>query len=302
MKKSTKFSLIISLSFIVIGSIMFALGLHYSSKNEINQLAEKSNYIDFNLDDFMLSIGKKASKNVDFSKNAKISSGDFEASYDSKDIESINVEIGVSKLVLNDSNDNNIHVSLTGIPSHQIYVDSSTLIIKGDGASINNKYLVEISIPGNVSFDEININAGAADLNCKNLTCEDFILELGAGEARINSLSVDDSSSIKLSAGDLEISSANINDCDIELSMGNLVLSGLITGDLSIECGMGNTELSLDDAQSDHNYNLEAGMGNISLNGDQKSGFDREYNLDNNADSDFEIECGMGNIEINFAK
>lgn len=301
MKLSTKISLMTSIAFIVIGSIMVALGFHYGDRSSFDQISTNSRIVKINsINDWEINIANIFNEKVNFDENASISSKDSNEVYSISEISNISIEIGAAKLVIEDSDDDNIHVSTTGISLNQIDEDNSNLTIKASGSTI--KSAVIISLPSNASFNEVEIEAGAAEFNCNCFNCDDFNLNLGAGEAKIQKLIVNNSADIDISAGDLTIYSGNINNCDIDLALGNLEFTGTITNDLDIDCDMGNTSITLTDDALDHNYNLEAGMGNITFDGKQISGFGNELNQDNNANSNFDIECGMGNIEINFAK
>ncbi len=289
MKTAEKISLTISLAFIVIGGIMVALGIHYGGREMLNNIYSKYEF-KWPLSDTI---------DVDFDKSAEIIKGDLGDSYNASSIKKIDISIGAAKLLVEDSPDDQIHVSTKDMSSSQVINDDSKLVIKCKGAS-SGKSSVQILIPASASFKEVDIDAGATEFESSGFICENFDLDLGAGEAHIKSLNVSNSADIDISAGDLEIKSGEIANLDIDLGMGNLDYTGIVTGDLDADCGMGNATFNFKDNANNHNYDLEANMGNVNFGNKDYSGFTHKVE-DNGADSDYNVSCGMGNIDINFA-
>lgn len=295
MKKSTQISLIISIAFIVIGGILYALGLHYGG---FDQAKEMSSLM---IDKFGLHVPlNDTSLYFKFNTNEEKINGDYTGNFDLSDVDNIDIQIGAADLKFNDSTDESIGVTLDGMNTSQVYVEDDTLFICSKGSTMKGK--VEIAIPKSAKFSNINIEAGAAEMKNIAWECNRITMDLGAGDAKITSLNVTDSATFDIGAGNLEIQNAVIADMDADLGMGNLEFNGLVSGDLTVDCGMGNAEFSFTDSADNHNFDLEASLGNIELGQKRDSGLGNHIVIDNDADSDYEIECGMGNIEINFAK
>lgn len=295
MKKSTKISLIISLAFIAIGSILYALGLHYGGYDEAKELSSQI------MDKYGLHV--PVADNYlyfEFNSDKEKISGDYTGNFDLADVDNLNINIGAADLKFSDSSNESIDVTLDGMNTSQVYIEGDTLIICSQGSSMKGK--VEIAIPKSARFNDVNIEAGAAEMKDISLECNRITMELGAGDAKLSSLNVSDSATFEIGAGNLEIKNAAIADMDADLGMGNLEFNGLVSGNLTVDCGMGNAEFSFTDSADNHNFDLEASMGNIELNKNKDSGLGNHMAIDNNADSDYVVECGMGNIEINFAK
>lgn len=186
----------------------------------------------------------------------------------------------------------------------------------------NNKKDYEkliITLPQNITLQEVSIEASAAKLNIDLLKCETFDLDVSAGDASIQSLFAN-ASDISVSAGELDIEQYQIaKSADIECSVGDLTFGkkryakenvcsnldvtcslgdadiyGKLTGNTSIECSLGDTTLY-----------LAGGQKNYSVNHSSSSLGDVTYNTEHGSSSDsdevygtLDVDCTMGDIDI----
>ena len=156
------------------------------------------------------------------------------------------------------------------------------------------------NVPDDMKLKDVDINAGAGLLVCEvSFEADDIDIELGAGEMQFDRVKTD-KADIDLGAGKISFSEFIAKNADIKVAMGDLALSGDITGNLSLDCGMGNAALNLSSKESDHNYDYEVSMGNLSAGSVEISGIAGSREIDNTASSNYDVEVGMGNVSIAF--
>ena len=63
---------------------------------------------------------------------------------------------------------------------------------------------------------------------------------------------------------------------------------------------MGRIELTAAGKEQDYNYELEVGMGSVTVGAGEFGGMAVEKTIDNSAVKKMDIECGMGSVEIGF--
>lgn len=184
--------------------------------------------------------------------------------------------------------------------SYQVYVyeddgndvtvkeDRGTLKIiskrkKSDAASAQN-YRIRVLYPKDVTLDELEIELGAGQiLFDRDVETKTLNLELGAGEFT-NSGAI------------------TTREADLEVGAGNMELYDLSAKEINGECGVGDMTLSVTGESADYNYDLECGIGTISIDAESYSGFAKEKHISNGADRSVDLECGMGNISVDFTE
>lgn len=87
-----------------------------------------------------------------------------------------------------------------------------------------------------------------------------------------------------------------------EFSIGAGVLyADRITADqIDIECGAGQVELTAGGQESDYNYDLEIGAGEVTIGGGTFAGLAVERKIDNHAKKEISVECGAGQVSVAF--
>lgn len=157
---------------------------------------------------------------------------------------------------------------------------------------------VILTVPKGVTLEELDITLGAGNATLNNLLVKDFDLEVGAGNMEGDNIQVKQYASIEVGAGNLEVTNFNGKDVELECGIGDLDISGNIIGDSSATTGMGSIEITLDKPQTEYEFDVECGLGDVTIN-------DREYHFTTDskvygerANNYFDLECGMGDIEI----
>lgn len=158
---------------------------------------------------------------------------------------------------------------------------------------------VEITLPKGKEFHKIDIEVGAGQLNADSLTVEDIEMEIGAGSIIVDTL-ICEKGKINVGAGEAIIKDGTSGKLDLNVGLGDLQYNGSLSGDLDADCGMGNMDIRLDAKEGDFNYQIDVGMGTISVDGESYGGMAQKKDIDNDAKADMDLDCGMGSINIKF--
>lgn len=160
---------------------------------------------------------------------------------------------------------------------------------------------VEITLPKGKEFHTIDLEIGAGELNADALYGEELEMEIGAGTITVEDLACG-KAKISVGAGEAIVENGVTGELDLDVGMGDLQFDGSLTGDLDADCGMGNMDLELTGFETDYNYKIDVGMGDISIGNASYGGMATSKEIDNDADAEFDLDCGMGSININFSR
>ncbi len=155
---------------------------------------------------------------------------------------------------------------------------------------------------GDLKAREIEINVGAGECVFEKLEAAESVdISLGAGKITVNALSAKEAG-FDIAAGELRINGADVShETQVEVSMGQATLNGAFTGELDAECAMGNLYITLEGEESDYNYEVDCGMGSISIGGNSYDGV-AERDINNGSSNKIDVTCSMGNIDVGFTK
>lgn len=168
----------------------------------------------------------------------------------------------------------------------------------GIGNDHNN---VTIEIPKGMKFEDVDMQIGAGELRCENITADYLKMELGAGTIDVENC-VSKKTVISVGAGEIIVDKGISEDMDVDVGMGSFSFHGIVNGDVDVDCGMGNVQMWMNNSEKDYNYQVDCGMGNITVGKQSYGGVSTDQDIDNDADYECDLDCGMGNIEIHFEK
>ena len=151
-------------------------------------------------------------------------------------------------------------------------------------------------IPADTVFEIANIVTGAGRFTVDCLSADNMNFELGAGEVTINSLIATKSADIEGGAGKIMIADGALHNLDFEMGVGQLNLTATLTGDCNLDSGVGEMNATLLGNKDDYKLELEKGIGNISVDGDNISG---NSNI-GNGNNEVKIHGGVGSISVKF--
>lgn len=170
------------------------------------------------------------------------------------------------------------------------------IIIKEKKSFIKNKgkYDLKITVPEGFNFSKVEIEAGAGVIDIDSLYTRDLDLDLGAGNVSIDYLNVSNQTSIDGGAGKVHIKDGVISRLDFDIGAGNAIISGDLVNDSDIDCGVGKLELDLLQSEDNYTFNLDKGIGRVTLNNREI----KDGAIIGNGKNRIEIDGGVGEIEI----
>ena len=175
----------------------------------------------------------------------------------------------------------------------------------------NKTPVINIYIPENKKFDEVNFGGGVGKIQTDEINAQVMILAGGVGEYDINNISVGrldingGVGNIKINGevngdfkidggvGEIKIDAIINGNAKIDSGVGNIKIYGQINGNIKLKTGVGNTVLDLSGNAGDYNIKADKGVGNIRLNGNKIE------NVQNNGKYNIDIDAGVGDININ---
>lgn len=208
--------------------------------------------------------------------------GDLEV-YNFEGLTNLEVDASLDEIIIKEYDGTGIQVE-TDDRNDRVRVrqEGSTLKIKSltkEGAVITVYY------PSKTEFHEWDLEVGAGSIYIENdLSVNELDIEVGAGEL--------------ISEGVLTVREMNI-----DVGAGDVNIHALDAAVLEAECGMGKLEINAVGQESDYSYNVECGMGSLTVGDNNYSGISEEHRVSNaNAKKRMELECGMGEINVSFAE
>lgn len=220
-----------------------------------------------------------------------------EMTFLSEEIKSIEIEISKAQVEILENDSSEEFSVYTDGGKFDVGVKHGVLYIRSDSKLNENKVCVEI--PAGFEFDEVDISAGAADVDVQRISARNLDVEIGAGAAEIGEVLADEAE-FEIGAGQIVVLAGNVRDCSVSVDLGDFQYDGTITVEGDIECGMGNADIRLEGKEEDYNYEIECSAGSVNIGDRSYSGVGFEQFVNNHAAATMEIECSMGNVTIGF--
>ena len=206
----------------------------------------------------------------------------------------LSIDIGASELIIKAGDSLRLETNNNRM---EYRISKGTLKInekirgKGDQRSI-----ITLTLPADMILREADIDTGAGRILIESLSTNELSLDLSAGEAVIENLTVSGDAEINGGAGRLEIKSSEIGHIDLDHGIGELIITSLIKNGGELDCGVGSVVLSLIGSESDYSLNVEKGIGSIEIDG-RNAENGRTYGT---GPSRIEISGGVGSVEVDF--
>ena len=198
------------------------------------------------------------------------------------------ISAGEIEIISTSEGENGIIVQTENISEHlklRCYMDGDELKIETRKkiAGINNGSVgkVQIFIPQDYMLEEVSFDVGAGKLYIEDVLTQYLQVSVGAGEANIDHFAA--------------------QEAELECGAGSITAVGLAAQEADIECGVGEITYTTAGEETDYNYEVSCGIGEVICGSNRFSGLGREKSINNSAAKDMNIDCGIGNIKINFS-
>lgn len=193
----------------------------------------------------------------------------------------LEIKVGAGDLTIKSHEEDSVRLEISGNDKMQCYVEDDTLKITGglvDTVNTNSKMVVYL--PEDKIYNVIIIDVGAGNIEIEKLEGYDVDLVVAMGQLVAE----------EMIAGSLTV----------EVGMGNAQIKGSANHEVIVECGMGQVTMNMTGKSTDYNYNLDCGLGTLSVeNVYYIAGIGDSY-VNNNAPMEMNVSVGMGNVFVTF--
>ena len=193
----------------------------------------------------------------------------------------LEILVGAGDLKIKYHNEENVTLEVSDEDKMQCYVEGDTLKIRGGlitGTGSSSTMIVYL--PENKNFNNVAIDVGAGNIEIDKLTGADTDINVAMGQVVISEMETDS--------------------LNIEVGMGNAEVKGNINYEAIVDCGMGQVVMELEGEGKDFNYNLDCGLGSLSVEGVYHiAGIGDSY-VNNDASMEMDLSVGMGTVMVSF--
>lgn len=145
-------------------------------------------------------------------------------------------------------------------------------------------------------------DTGTLYITYARMPFESFSAEIGAGSLEIRDVMAEELS-LSVGAGQILAEYFDAEHLETECGAGRIEFqNGCIRKEAEIDCGLGSILLALAPpaVQSDYDYELSCGAGEVIVGNKSYGGLFREAEIDNGSSRQIRADCGLGSIEIRF--
>lgn len=305
MKKVWKLILTISFSIACVGLVFMAAGyIMGASPREVDELFynaggyERLRELEIMVQDTAEgAYGRSHHKehDVDYGVDCLEYGDDYVSETHSYDgINELEVEVPAMEVGVVEGDRNDTFVNFIDVPTKlrdaiSVSCDGGKLKIKTEDSNSLENWLknvaycgtLYIEIPAGTQFKEVSLEIGAGSLNVENVYAHELDIQVGAGSVYVGQFEAE---KVEVSCG-----------------TGEAVLTGTVHDKIEIECGIGSVTFNDDGAESDYEYQLDCGIGELSVGSNYYSGLGSTKEIKNGgATKKMKIECGIGDVEVYF--
>ena len=229
-------------------------------------------------------------------------------SYVAADISNLTVSVDAAKLLIQESRDAGlvtVELIRGDLEDYSCTLEEGTLsiIYDNDAKLVLNGRSPEIvvKLPADMYLDQITLETGAAAIQIAlpGIHCRTLKGDIGAGSLQAEYIEVEKGMELIIGAGEVDVEDGSYGSLKLECGIGSLEIDGRLYGDLTAECGVGSISLDLLGKESDYNYELSCGLGEIEIGEASYSNMGGSKTITNpGAVGTITLDCGLGSIEL----
>ena len=321
MKKFTKGALIVTLVFVILGCVLCAvgagIGFRYSS---IPQMIRDGGFEigshfrnwgqnwknwdhDFNhwgdWDDNSNSWSNGTTKEFDFSQE------------ECSNIKNLNLDVDYGTVQIEETQENQgIHVEVKYRKSNtrrkiNVAMEGNTLKVVEDSHKkiINNDNTrVTIQIPAGMNFTDVNLSnsAGEIILN-REISAENLSITVGAGTCQTDAkLTAAKKLYAEAGVGEIELSQVEAGKMELKTGVGAIDVERAAADEMILNSGVGSIEVMAEGTESDYNYRISCGIGEVEIGESTYSGLGSTKEVRGQGNKTIDIDCGVGEVSVEF--
>lgn len=217
-----------------------------------------------------------------------------------EEIENIKIEVGYSKLTIKEGIELKVE-AITNAKILEVRKSGDTLVIKDNKVwnllNEQEQNEVMITLPENMLFEKVKIDAGSGELNISNLQTKNLDFNLGAGNVTISNIAVEKRADIDGGAGKVVLRDSTLNNLDLDVGVGEFQIQHtMLLENSDIDAGVGKLEINLKGSLDDYRIIPERGLGSFTLQNEEVV----ENKTYGEGKNKIKIEAGVGKVDINF--
>lgn len=198
------------------------------------------------------------------------------------DVDEFVVKVHQGRVEFHVSQDDHIQVKASQIyTGFDIYQNDGKIIIEQPhywGFNNNKNAQVDVYIPESIALEKIK-------------------LEMSAGRTKVYGVKAE-KVDIDAAAGVLTVENIECKEFDLDSSMGNTIIRYLTSRDIHVDLGAGNLKMLLNGVESEYNYNVDVGLGNVKIGNEKFSGIADKKTTNSHRPRTMDIDCTMGNVKV----
>lgn len=245
-------------------------------------------------------------------------SANREEYYEFRDIQNLELELGICELQVHAHEEDYIAVSADRVGSYfQCRQEGSTLVLTDDRPastklnSMEQALVLDLYLPRQI-YESFDLELGAGNLTVDYLSADSVDLDNGAGTFIIQDLSCQELD-VDCGVGEIQAESLTASqEAKIDLGTGTATIDHFDGDSLKLDCAVGSAEVTAAGREQDYNYQLEAAFGGLYLNHHLEEYTDGHHgsqhgdsdclNIDNGAHRQIHIQCALGTATLNFTE
>ncbi len=214
----------------------------------------------------------------------ELDSSGYVKTYEASAVTDLSCNLKYEEIVVKTWNKDTIQVDASGTDQKRVQISNDNGCLKIESSRRLKSSSIEISLPEKKEFQNVT-------------------LKIGAGTVEINGDFKADQLSADIGAGTFSsVGSLDVKQTDISVGVGDAEIEKLITEKLNGNCGMGNMDITLTGKDTDYNYELKCGLGNLEVDNEQETTLTSGSRTISNpgAEKSVKLECGMGDVNVDF--
>ena len=203
--------------------------------------------------------------------------------FSNKDVESVFIDVASGSLIIEKSSDKDLHIVVESYYGQEtrINVNDELLTIKNNTHASDLK--ITMYLPSEKEFESFDIRFGAGVVKIYSDITTDFLnTDVGAGSFRCDGKIFSEKATVKVGAGEIELSSLR---CE------NIIL----------DCAVGSIAVKVDGEKSDYSYEIDCAIGSVRI-GDEKFGGLGQSLIRGNSEKEIKANCAVGEIKVDFTE
>lgn len=258
-----------------------------------------------------------------FSEWLKQQEGDWSRQLDTcpeGEVRNLDIDFAYGTLVIEPSDSGQIEVEVAYRPVWKGLNRSITPELKGDTLTIKDSLAGErkwmrwlqgqtafltLRIPAGITFQEVKLDVGAANVEWnREMVCEKLNLVIGAGRMITGSeepvLIQAQRMNVEVGAGYLGITNLKAEELNAKCGVGQMALFGVAADKTILDCGVGQITISMTGRETDYNYEVDTGIGGVSVGGTFYGGLGTHQKVDRGGRNSIIVDCGVGEVDVSF--